>query len=179
MLLSACYYASSHSVPLRKPFTLGRKTGCARCPSNLLTATSDSDYGATKSVSLSASPRKLRGTAGALACDDSCGLLPMRTKLVWHSRSQLCSDPASSPRFPIYLRPTSLAWGSLDTLPLPCSPFLKDLHDSSPCLPICSHCKQRRLPHSSPLRPHFPCQKAQTQRFPVANTANVRHSPRS
>jgi hypothetical protein len=106
-------------------------------------------------------------------------LLPMRTKLVWHSRSQLCSDPASSPRFPIYLRPTSLAWGSLDTLPLPCSPFLKDLHDSSPCLPICSHCKQRRLPHSSPLRPHFPCQKAQTQRFPVANTANVRHSPRS
>jgi hypothetical protein len=61
MLLSACYYASSHSVPLRQPFTLGRKTRCARCPSNLLTATSDSDYGATKSVSSSASPRNLRG----------------------------------------------------------------------------------------------------------------------
>jgi hypothetical protein len=82
-----------------------------------------------------------------------------------HSRHKVCSDPASPPIspfpssgcvFPSTRLPISLALGILGyPYPLPCSPFLKDLRDSSPCLPICSRCKQRHLAHSSPFRPHF------------------------
>jgi hypothetical protein len=42
-------------------------------------------------------------------------------------------------------------WGSMNTLPLPWSPFLKDLHDSSPRVPIRPCCKQS--PCINP--PHF------------------------
>jgi len=98
-------------------------------------------------------------------------LLPVRTNLVWHKplsavfRSRFFSMFRISIfrlRFPIYpfSRPL-LACGSWIPYPLPWSPFLKDLDDSSPCLPICSRCKQRHLTHSSPFHPQFHALKTQ------------------
>jgi hypothetical protein len=46
------------------------------------------------------------------------------------------------------------SWGYMNTLPLPCSPFLKDLHDSSPGVPIRPCCKQSPClnpPHLIPI----------------------------
>jgi hypothetical protein len=46
------------------------------------------------------------------------------------------------------------SWGYMNTLPLPCSPFLKDLHESSPRVPIRPCCKQSpcvKPPHLIPI----------------------------
>ena len=64
------------------------------------------------------------------------------------------------------------AWGYWIPYPLPWSPFLKDLDDSSPCLPICSRCKQRHLAHSSPFHPQFHAEKHKTQRIPPLRISN-------
>jgi hypothetical protein len=74
MLLSACYYATSHSVPLVQPFTLGRKVPVRGVPQNRLTWTSD------------LGPMEPCGT-GTLACDP------------WHSRPIFQPCPPPHPHF--------------------------------------------------------------------------------
>src|SRR5436305_831090 len=118
-------------------------------------------------VSLSASTRKLvvSWNAGALACGTARGTLACANQtrvaqppsavfrscfssVLCYFRIQVAFSDLAVVRS---LQPGDLGY----PLPLLRSPFLKDLRNSSPCLPICSHCKQRRLPHSSPFDPHF------------------------
>jgi hypothetical protein len=91
MLLSECYYASSHYVPSLQPFTLGRKARCAGCPANLLTATSDSDDGATKLAIISGSPIS------------KCVVerrRPRHRRLMWHKHSFLWPATLTAPSPP-------------------------------------------------------------------------------
>ena len=169
MLLSACYYASSHYVPSLQPFTLGRKACRARCPSNLLTATSDSGRRSNRGCDHErlAPKTKLAVERRHRRLDDSCGTSapacanqtrvaqPPSTVLQSCFFSVLHISGVQVAFSDLTLARSLKAWGYWIPYPLPWSPFLKDLDDSSPCLPICSRCKQRHLLHSSPFHPQF------------------------